>query len=88
MNILAKSRAAPMSPESSASAPTPNSAPAAFAPASYPLGIAKPASGGKASIPASYPLGIAPKTPAAAKPAVVTEVPELTRRRRFLARKR
>ncbi len=80
MNILAKSRPAPISPESSASAPTPNSAPAAFAPASYPLGIAKPASGGKAPafIPASYPLGIAPKTPAAAKPAVVTEVPELT----------
>ncbi len=81
MNILAKTVLAGQVStfaEGSVSAPAPTTAPT-YSPASYPLGIAKPASGGKAPafIPASYPLGIGPKTSDAAKP-VKPEPLELT----------
>jgi oxalyl-CoA decarboxylase len=65
--------APPIAPAASPAVPTPN------VPASYPLGISKPASGGPAPafIPVSYPLGIGPKKGPAIK-AVATEEPELT----------
>jgi oxalyl-CoA decarboxylase len=80
MNILAKSRPVPTTAEGVAPAPSPAPTPSAFAPASYPLGVSKPASGGKAPafIPVAYPLGIGPKAPTTAKPTVVSEATELT----------
>ncbi len=82
MNILAKtvsSRPVPATADDSVSTPVTASAPTTFAPASYPLGIAKPAGGGHAPafVPASYPLGIGPKPSATAKLAA-TDVSELT----------
>ena len=82
MNILAKTvSSSPVShsPEGSAPASASSLPRNVFPAASYPLGIAKPASGDHAPafIPAAYPLGIGPQATAAAKPAAAPEL-ELT----------